>query len=128
MHIHRLCARRVNVAAHDVGSVSVEAAMGMLAICFALLVAAWCAGLLIPQLAVGEAARAGVRVAARGDAAVTVSVEVHRLVPEADVAVTHEGADVHVEVSRVVHPPGMLEHLGAVRLSASSYAADETQS
>jgi len=124
----RPCVQRVKVISHDVGSVSVEAAMGMLAIFFALLVAAWCSGLLIAQLAVGEAARAGVRVAARGDAAFEVSAEVHRLVPEAEVAITHDSGDVHVEVSRVVQPPGMLRHLGVVRLSASSYAADEAQS
>ena len=128
MKDYRPCVQRVRVISHDVGSVSVEAAMGMMAIFFALLIAAWCAGLLIAQLAVGEAARAAVRVAARGDGVVSVTAEAHRLVPGAEVAITHAGADVQVEVSRMVAPPGMLNHLGAVRLSASSFAADEGQS
>lgn len=102
--------------------------MGLLAIMFAVLIAAWCAGMMIAQLAVGEAARAAVRAAARGDDGAAVIAEAHRLVPQADVSIWHDGADFRVQVSRVVSPPGVLHRLGAFRLSATSTAADEAQS
>jgi hypothetical protein len=101
--------------------------MGLLAILFAVLVAAWCAGMLIAQLAVGEAARAAVRAAARGDASAMVIAEAHRLVPASEVSMWHDGGDIHVQVSRVVYPPGALQHLGAFQLTATSVAADEAQ-
>ena len=101
--------------------------MGLFAIVAAILMAAWFTGLLLAQLAVGEAARAAVRVAARGDDAASVITEAHRLVPQADVVIDRDGSDVHVEVSRTLSPPGGLVRLGPVRLSASSYAAYEAQ-
>jgi len=115
------------VVRDSAGSVSVEAAMGLLAILFAVLVAAWCAGMLMAQLAVGEAARAAVRVAARGDSGSLVIAEARRLVPEAEVDMQHDGGDIRVQVSRIVYPPGALHRLGSIRLTASSVAADEAQ-
>ncbi len=122
LHVQRLVAH-----ADDAGSVSIEAAMGLFAIVSAMLMAAWFTGLLLAQLAVGEAARAAVRVAARGDDVASVITEVHRLVPQADVVIDHEGSEIHVAVSRTMSPPGGLGRLGTVRLSASSYAANEAQ-
>lgn len=101
--------------------------MGVLAIMAVLLMVAWCTGLLLAQLAIGEAARAAVRVAARGDDAANVIAEAQRLVPGAQVFIDHIGPDIHVEVSQIVTPPGSLVRLGSVRLSASSVAADESQ-
>jgi len=120
--------RRDISLADDAGSVSIEAAMGLFAIVFAVLMAAWFTGLLLSQLAIGEAARAAVRVAARGDDAAAVVAEAHRIVPQSDVFIDHQGSEIHVEVSRTLSPPGVLVGLGAVRLHASSFAADEAQS
>ena len=109
----------------DTGSVSVEAAMGVLAILFAILVAAWCAGLLVAQLSVSEAARAAVRVAARGDDRTVVESEAHRLVPGARVGISQDGSHIRVLVSQEVSPPGVLRGLGSFLLTASSVAAQE---
>lgn len=109
----------------DAGSVSVEAAMGVLAILFAILVAAWCAGLLVAQLSVNEAARAAVRVAARGEDGTAIDSEAHRLVPSARVDISHDGSHVRVVVSQEVSPPGVLRGLGSFLLTGSSVAAQE---
>jgi Flp pilus assembly protein TadG len=113
-------------SADDSGSVSVEAALGVIAILFAVLVAAWCAGLLVAQLAVSEAARAAVRAAARGDDGSAVVAQAQLLVPAAHVDIQHVGSQIHVQVTSIVHPPGALRGLGELALTASSVAADES--
>ena len=99
--------------------------MGVLAILFAILVAAWCAGLLVGQLCVSEAAQAAVRVAARGEDLSAVEAQAHQLVPTSKVAISCEGSAVRVEVQQEVSPPGVLRGLGSFVLSGSSVAAQE---
>jgi len=106
----------------DVGAVSVEAAFGIAALVLVLGALLWCLSVLGAQLAVGEAARAAARVAARGDDGGAVRAEAHRLVGDADVVVRVEADHVVVEVSRSVSPPGALARWGAVRLRADATA------
>jgi hypothetical protein len=84
---------------------------------------AWLLGLVGAQLAVGDAARASARVAARGDAEARVVAEARALVPGARVEVRPlaEGR-IEVRVRHRVVPPGPLSALGAVELSASATA------
>jgi hypothetical protein len=116
---------RSATAPRDGGAVSVEAAFGIVALVAVVCVLAWCLSLLTAQLAVGEAARAAARVAARGEDAVAVREEAHRLVGDADVVIRVEADHVVVEVSRSVTPPGALARWGAVRLHADATALVE---
>jgi hypothetical protein len=109
----------------DHGAVSVEAAFGILALLVVVSTLVWSLSLLIAQLAVGEAARAAARVAARGDDLAAVSDEVHRLVPNAVVVVRTESGHVVVEVRRSVTAPGALARWGAVDLHADATALVE---
>jgi Flp pilus assembly protein TadG len=116
--------RRARAGA-DQGAVTVEAAFGILALLAVTTALVWCLSLLLAQLAVGEAARAAVRVAARGDDVRTVRDEARRLVPDADVDVRVDVDHVVVDVSRSVSPPGVLASWGSVRLHAESVALVE---
>lgn len=107
------------------GAVTVEAAVGVLALVAVTAVLVWAIGLLGAQLAVGEAARAAARMAARGESADAVRAEARRLVPAADVDLRTDVDHVVVEVSRSVTPPGALGRLGQVRLRAESSALVE---
>ena len=109
----------------DSGAVTVEAAFAIVGLVAVVLALAWCLGLLGAQLAVGEAARAAARSAARGDDQVTVTLEARRLVPGSSVVVRVDGDHLVVEVSRDVQPPGGLARWGSVHLSAESVAARE---
>lgn len=112
-------------AAADRGAVTVETAFGILALIAVVSGLAWCLALLPAQLAVGEAARAAARSAARGDGDAVVRAEARRLVPGADVDLHLDVDHVVVEVSRTVTPPGALGRLGSVRLHAASVALVE---
>jgi hypothetical protein len=112
----------------DVGAVTVEAAFGILALVAVVGVLAWCLALLPAQLAVGEAARAAARVAARGDDSAAVREEARRLVPDARVEIHLDGDHVVVDVSRTVSPPGALGRWGSVHLHAASVALVEQAS
>jgi len=109
----------------DRGAVSVEAAFGILALLVVVSALVWCLSLLIAQLAVGEAARAAARVAARGDDLAAVREEAHRLVGDAVVVVRTDSGHVVVEVSRSVTAPGALARWGAVELHADATALVE---
>jgi hypothetical protein len=109
----------------DRGAVTVESAFGILALVAVLSVLAWCLGLLVAQLAVGEAARAAARVVARGEDLGAARDEAQRLLPDAVVEVHHDLDHVVVDVSRSVSPPGALARWGSVRLSAESVALVE---
>jgi hypothetical protein len=109
----------------DRGAVSVEAAFGILALLVVVSALVWCLSLLIAQLAVGEAARAAARVAARGDDLEAVRAEAHRLVDDAVVVVSTGSGHVVVEVSRSVSAPGALARWGAVELHADATALVE---
>jgi hypothetical protein len=105
------------------GAVTVEAAVALLALVGLVLPLAWLLGLVGAQLAVGEAARAGARVAARGDDGSTVTAEARALVPGARVEIRLLPEDrVEVLVHHVATPPGPLAALGGVELSASATA------
>jgi hypothetical protein len=111
---------------HDRGAVAVEAAVAVLVLVVVLLAAAWCLLAVLAQLGVGEAARAGARVAARGETDAAVAAEAHRLVAGADVDVRHDGDHVVVEVGRSLAPPGPLGRWGSVRLRARAEALVES--
>ena len=122
--VSRPGAHRARLGADD-GAVTVEAAFGILALVAVVGVLAWCLALLPAQLAVGEAARAAARVAARGDDPVVVSEEARRLVPDAQVEVHLDVDHVVVDVTRTVSPPGVLARWGSVHLRAESVALVE---
>jgi uncharacterized protein YbjQ (UPF0145 family) len=103
----------------------VEAAFGILALLVVVTALVWCLSLLVAQLAVGEAARAAARVAARGDDLAAVRDEAHRLVGDAVVVVRTDSGHVVVEVSRFVAAPGALARWGAVELHADATALVE---
>ena len=100
-------------AARDRGAVSVEAAFGILALLVVVTALVWCLSVLVAQLAIGEAARAAARVAARGDDVAAIQQEARRLVGDADVVVRVDADHVVVEVSRSVVPPGALARWGS---------------
>ncbi len=104
---------------------TVETAAGILMLLAVSIGLAWALALLPAQLAVGEAARAGARLAARGDGAAEVRAEARRLVPDAEVDVHLDVDHVVVDVSRTVAAPGALARWGSVRLHAASVALVE---
>jgi hypothetical protein len=112
-------------SAAERGAVSVEAAFGILALLAVVSALVWCLSLLIAQLALGEAARAAARVAARGDDLAAVRDEAHRLVGGAVVVVRTDSGHVVVDVTRSVTAPGALARWGAVELHADATALVE---
>ncbi|MDA8436764.1 MAG: hypothetical protein M0Z98_12355 [Actinomycetales bacterium] len=122
--VSRPGSHRARVRTND-GAVTVEAAFGILALTIVTGALAWCLALLPAQLAVGEAARAAARVAARGDDAAVVREEARRLVPDARVEVHLDVDHVVVDVTRTVSPPGVLARWGSVHLHAASVALVE---
>ncbi|MFN8168324.1 MAG: TadE family type IV pilus minor pilin [Candidatus Nanopelagicales bacterium] len=109
----------------DEGAVAVEAALALLGLAVVLVAVVWVVGVLLAQLALGEAARSAARVAARGESAAAVRAEAARLVPDAEVRLADDGDHVVVEVTRTVRAPGLLARWGSVGLRASSVAAAE---
>jgi len=97
-------------------------ALSLIGLVVVLIALTWCLGLLTAERALGEAARAAARVAARGEAASSTSAEARRLVPDADVGIDVAGDHVTVTVRRAVSPPGILARWGSIRLDASSVA------
>ena len=114
--------------AGESGAVTVEAAVALLALTAVTAALAWCLGLLGAQLAVGEAARAAARVAARGETGEEVAAEARRAVPGAEVGLRVEDGHVVVEVTRELDPPGIAGRLGPVVLRASAVARVEDPS
>ena len=113
---------------HDHGAVAVEAAFGIGAIASFLLIAAWCLSVVLGQLSLGEAARAGARVAARGEPDTAVAEEAHRLDRGIAVRVSREGDHVVVDVARDMRAPGLLARLGPLHLTATAVALVEAAS
>lgn len=109
----------------DEGAVAVEAALSLLALVAVVAVLVWGVGLLGAQLAVGEAARAAARAAARGESTAVVEAEARHLAPGASVSIRVVGDRVEVEVAREVAAPGGLARLGTVDLASSATAAVE---
>jgi Flp pilus assembly protein TadG len=116
---------RVRHQDRELGAVTVEAALALLAMTTVLAAVVWALGLLAAQLALGDAARAAARAAARSESAGEVEAEARRLVPDATVSLRSEGDRVVVEVRRVVSAPGLLGRFGEVELDASAVAAAE---
>ena len=101
---------------------TVEAAFAMLGLVAVVAALAWCLAIIGAQLAVGEAARAAVRVAARGESSDAVGDEAHRLVPEAAVQVRVDADHVVVHLQRTVTLPGVLARWGGIALRADAVA------
>lgn len=118
-------ARLPGRARSDEGAVAVEAAISLLAIMAVVAMLISGIGLLGAQLAVGEAARAAARSAARGGSASVVEAEARRLAPGSSVTLRTAGDRIEVEVVRVVDAPGPLARLGSFRLAAAATAAVE---
>jgi hypothetical protein len=104
---------------------TVEAAFAILGLVTVVTALAWCLALIGSQLAVGEAARAAARVAARGESQVAIGSEAHRLVADASVSVRSDGDHIVVVVRRAVTLPGVFSRWGSLILSADSTAAVE---
>ena len=117
--------RRPGPSRDDTGAVAVEAAYGLGGLVLVTLALAWLLSLVGAQLAVGEAARAAARVAARGESETQAAAEGHRLVPDSVIVVERTGGRVRVAVRRDVRPPGLLGGLGRVRLAAEASALQE---
>jgi hypothetical protein len=112
----------------DEGAMTVESAFAMLGLVAVVAALAWCLAIIGAQLAVGEAARAAARVAARGELPGAVGDEAHRLVPEAVVQVRVEAGHVVVHLERTVTLPGVFARWGGVDLRADAVALVETPS
>ena len=117
--------RRPGPSRDDTGAVAVEAAYGLGGLVLVTLALAWLLSLVGAQLAVGEAARAAARVAARGESDARAAAEGHGLVPDSVVVVERVDGRVRVAVHRDVLPPGLLGGLGRVRLAAEASAIQE---
>ena len=112
----------------DEGAMTVEAAFAILGLVAVMMAMAWCLALVGAQLAVGEAARAAARTAARGESTVAVSDEAHRLVPDAAVAVRVDEDHVVVTVHRSLTLPGIFARWGGFALHADAVALVEDPS
>jgi hypothetical protein len=112
----------------DDGAMTVEAAFAILGLVAVVAALAWCLALIGAHLAVGEAARAAARVAARGEPSSAVGEEAHRLVPDAVVDVEAEGDHVVVRLRRTVTLPGLFGRWGTVAVRADAVALVEAPS
>lgn len=112
-------------ARSETGAVAVEAAIALVALAGVVGALVWGLGLLGAQLAVGDAARAAARAAARGETVASIVEEGRRTAPGAVVSVAQVGDRVQVTVEREVSPPGLLARLGSFRLGASATAGLE---
>jgi len=107
---------------------TVEAAFAMLGLVAVVAALAWCLAVIGAQLAVGEAARAAARVAARGEPSAAVGDEAHRLVPDAVVQIRVDADHVVVHLQRTVTLPGAFARWGGIDLRAEAVALVETPS
>ena len=88
------------------GSATAETAVALPALCLVLAVSVWALGLVAAALRCAEAARAGARVAARGEPAASVADAVTRAARRpADVTTTAADGYVTVRVSWTARPP-----------------------
>lgn len=115
------CSRR------DRGSVTAETAMVLPVLLVVLAMAVWVLAGVSTQLRAVDAAYAGARAAARGDAAADVQATARSVAPEgATVQVSRVGDVVHVRVSAVVSPLGQaLGGLADIEVSGRATAAAE---
>ena len=88
------------------GSATAETAVALPALCLVLAASVWALGLVASALRCAESARAGARVAARGEPAASVADAVTRAARRpADVTTTADGGYVTVRVSWTARPP-----------------------
>ncbi|NHC15761.1 hypothetical protein G9H71_18430 [Motilibacter sp. E257] len=119
---------RTDRARTDRGSVTAEAALALPALCLVLGAVLFVVMTGVAQLRCVDAARAGARVAARGEAVAVVQAAARDLAPAgARVAVAGEDGVVRVRVEAALRAPGILRRLGTVRLAADAVAAVEEQ-
>jgi Flp pilus assembly protein TadG len=117
-----------SAATGDDGAVTVEAAFAVMALVCVAVALSWCVTLVGAELALGEAARAAARVAARGGPPDAAPAEARRLVATAHVEVRRDGDHVAVVVTRSLGLPGALAAWGEVGLRADAVAAIEAAS
>ncbi|WP_352240207.1 TadE family type IV pilus minor pilin [Microbispora sp. NBRC 16548] len=107
------------------GSVTAETAVALPALVVVLTASLWAVTIVGAQLRCVDAARAGARAAARGEAAEEVSAAVLRLAPEGAMVSIRVGADTtRVEVIATVRPP-FRSPLPPARLRAAAVSATE---
>lgn len=107
------------------GSVTAEAAVALPALLLVLATALWAVTIVGAQLRCVDAARAGARAAARGEATEEVRAVVLRLAPEGAAVSVRPGADTtRVEVIVTVRPP-FRSPLPPVRLRAVAVSDTE---
>lgn len=105
------------------GMVTAELAAGLPALVVVATALAWLLGLVASQVMLGQAAREGARVAARGEDRVMVARAVHHVVGDAQVGVRRSGDHVIVSVWVRREPgPRVLRPLGRdLRASATAW-------
>lgn len=110
--------------AREVGAVTVEAAISLLAVVLVLTMVVWFVVVLAAQLRAMDAARAGARLAARAQPYADVRDEVHRIAPGVRVDVERAGGQrVVVTVRQRMTPPlGLLSGLGSVDVGGRATA------
>lgn len=109
----------------ETGSVTAETAVALPALVLVLIVALWVVTIVGAQLRCVDAARAGARAAARGEAGERVSAAVRSLAPEGATVSIQAGADTtRVEVIANVRPP-FRSPLPPVRLRVAAVSATE---
>ncbi|OPG10629.1 hypothetical protein B1L11_23340 [Microbispora sp. GKU 823] len=107
------------------GSVTAETAVALPALVLVLTASLWAVTIAGAQLRCVDAARAGARAAARGEAAEEVSRAVLRLAPEGASVSIRTGADTtRVEVIATIRPP-FRSPLPPVRLRSAAVSATE---
>jgi hypothetical protein len=105
--------------------VTAETAVALPALVVVLIASLWAVTVVGAQLRCVDAARAGARAAARGEAAEEVSAAVLRLAPEGATVSIRVGADTtRVEVIATVRPP-FRSPLPPARLRAAAVSATE---
>jgi hypothetical protein len=111
----------------DGGMVTAEFALALPALVLALVVVLWALSAAGASMRCGDAARAGARAAARGEAAPAVEAAVRQVGPRgALVATSTAGGLVTVRVEARVAPPGaLLSRLPALHVVGRAVAAVE---
>ncbi|WP_331271940.1 TadE family type IV pilus minor pilin [Motilibacter aurantiacus] len=103
-----------------------EAALALPALCLVLGAALFVLVVGMAKLQCADAARAGARVAARGEPKGSIEAAARSVAPSgARVGVETSAGTVRVTVDVAVGPPGVLRRLGSVRLSVDAVAAVE---
>jgi hypothetical protein len=109
------------------GSVTAELALALPSLLLILTIGIWLQSAVALQARCLDAARAGARAIARGDADGVVRARVAAVLPAgSSVAIEHSGGNVTVQVRAAARPPaGLASFVGAPTVTGLAAAADE---